>query len=97
MVSVIGCSTFLNCWLTVGVTSNGDVSVTPVVASVTDVVAPDAVPSDGRVGLAFVHAVEATSRRSAQIPCDFSFMCSYRWTEIRCKTIKKRFRDNTGS
>ena len=78
-VSVIGCSTFLNCWLAVGVTDVGEVSVTPVMASVTDVVALEAVPSDGRVGLAFVQAVEATSSASAlQIPYNFSFMCSYR-------------------
>ena len=63
MVSVIGCSTFLNCWLTVGVTGDGDVSVTPVEASVTDVVAPEAVPSDGRVGLAFVQAVDGDKQR----------------------------------
>jgi hypothetical protein len=78
MVSVIGCSTFLNCWLAVGVTNAGDVSVIPVVASVTDVVAPEAVPSDGRAGLSFEQAVETTSSASAQIPYNFSFMCSYR-------------------
>jgi hypothetical protein len=64
--------------LAVGVTGDGEVSVTPVVASVTDVVALEAVPSDGRDGLAFVQAVEATSSASAQIPYNFSFMCSYR-------------------
>ena len=79
MVNVTGCSTFLNCWLTPGVTSAGAVRVTPVVASVTEAVWPEAVLSVGRVGLALVQAVVTASSASAlQIPNDFSFMCSYR-------------------
>src|SRR5476649_566177 len=81
-VSVSGWSANLNCWLTVGDTGVGDVSVTPVTASVTAAVPPDAPASEGRAGLAFVHAVVATSSASAlQIAKDFSFMCSYRGLE----------------
>jgi hypothetical protein len=81
-VSVSGCSANLNCWLAVGATGVGEVSVTPVTASTTDVLAPEAVSSDGRVGLAFVHATAPLSSASApQIPSTFSFMCSYHGLE----------------
>jgi len=78
-VSVSGCSANLNCWLAAGDTGVGAVRVTPVVASVTEAVPPEAVVSDGRVGLSFVQAVvTARSASALQIPIDFSFMCSYR-------------------
>jgi hypothetical protein len=73
--------------LTVGVTGEGVVSVTPVAASVTDAPWLVLVPSDGRVGLAFVQAVETASRaRALQILSVFSFMGSYR--KVRYETIK---------
>ena len=48
-----------------GVTSAGDVRVMPVTASVTEVVCPEAVPSDGRVGLVFEQAVVTANSASA--------------------------------
>ena len=76
---------------TVGVTSDGDLSVTPVTASVTEVVCPEAVPSDGRVGLAFEQAVETANSASAlQIPNTFSFMCSYHGLEFEKNTRRSQ-------
>ena len=67
-VSVSGCSAYLNVWLTAGEIGVGAVNVTPVTASTATVVVPVATASDGRVGLALVHAVErASSAHAPQI------------------------------
>src|SRR5258708_39134815 len=69
----------------------------PVTASLTDALAAEAVPSDGRVGLAFVHAVALASSASAlQIAKCFSFMCSYRGLEI-LNNAKKSPRQRLGN
>jgi hypothetical protein len=61
--------------------------VTPVTASVTELVCPEAVPSDGRVGLVFEQAaVTANSASALQIPNGFSFMGSY----CRVKSLRNR-------
>ena len=79
IVSASGCSLFLNCWLIVGVVNCGDVSVMPVVASVTDSVSAEETRSDGRVGLLFWQAIAAADSASAlQRLSVLSFICSHR-------------------